>query len=237
MATRPQLTRAALALLSLAPLAGLGCRGGDAAGGLLSGVTASGHVQNAGQARLVTTWSNRVVETPDPTKAGVPVTGLAGRVYLFAPGCEVPTGMGDGTLLVRVYDHTAAKGQPIQPKLLEQWTIDPVNLARLEKKDIFGVGYTVFLPWATYRPDIARVYVEATLMRPGQEVVMAPGSPLGLDHSGRQTVWQAAGTAPLPTLGPTPPPALGPLPATDIPPPLKLPDAGSTELPAPRPGV
>ena len=44
-----------------------------------------------------------------------------------------------------------------QPKRLERWQFDAGTLQNLLRKDKIGWGYTLFLPWSTYTPDIARV--------------------------------------------------------------------------------
>jgi hypothetical protein len=54
---------------------------------------------------------------------------------------------------VDLFDETAGPAQ-VQ---LERWTFDPLTLKRLLRKDIIGWGYTLFLPWSTYRPEIAVV--------------------------------------------------------------------------------
>src|SRR5581483_612242 len=40
---------------------------------------------------------------------------------------------------------------------LEEWRIDSDTLKRLGKRDMLGWGYTLFLPWSTYRPDVGQV--------------------------------------------------------------------------------
>lgn len=96
-------------------------------------------------------WQNTVRFVPDPTRNGDPNAGIAGRVWLFDTDLSKPL-EGDGSLAVFLYDDT--QGEPV---MLEAWAFDPVTLKRLMKRDPAGPGYTLFLPWAKYRPDITRI--------------------------------------------------------------------------------
>ena len=105
--------------------------------------------------KVVATWYPQVVTTPDPTHDGEPVHGLAGRVYLF--GADLShTVCGDGALIVDLYDDTS---EPKRRTPLEEWRFDKDTLRRLQRADAVGPGYTVFLPWGTYRPEIHRVHL------------------------------------------------------------------------------
>jgi hypothetical protein len=106
--------------------------------------------------QVVTTWSNQVNYTPDPTHGGVPTPGLAGRLYLFDAAMVYPV-LADGSLTVDLYND--APDGPPGGVLLEEWRIDKDTLKRLFKKDIMGNGYTLFLPWASCRPDVTRVHL------------------------------------------------------------------------------
>lgn len=101
--------------------------------------------------QVVATWQNCVQFTPDPANQGKMSPGLAGRLYLFGPEIGEPL-PGDGALSVALYDES--KGEPV---MREVWNIDPVTLKRLAKRDAIGTGYTVFLPWANYSPEVTRV--------------------------------------------------------------------------------
>src|SRR5262245_8887238 len=106
--------------------------------------------------QVVTTWQNCVRFAPDPCHNGAPTPGLAGRLYLFGPKIGHPM-TGDGSLVVDLYDETK-EGQSV---VLEQWRLDPKSLEMLLRKDMIGWGYTLFLPWGQYRPDITRVRMRA----------------------------------------------------------------------------
>jgi hypothetical protein len=99
-------------------------------------------------------WNPEVLFTPDPTHGGTPTPGIAGRLYLFGKVIGAPL-EGDGSVLVALYNEDGDK-----PKLMEEWQIDAATLHRLLRKDMIGWGYTLFLPWGTYRPDIKRVHLK-----------------------------------------------------------------------------
>jgi hypothetical protein len=101
--------------------------------------------------QVVATWRPNVLFTPDPTKNGKMLPGIAGRLYLFGPEISYPL-VGDGSLVVELYD--VEKGEP---EFLERWEIDPATLARLGKRDMIGFGYTVYLPWAKVSPDLTKL--------------------------------------------------------------------------------
>jgi hypothetical protein len=102
---------------------------------------------------IIATWSPDVASCPDPTQSGKPMPGLAGRVYFFGRGA-IPVAC-DGGIEVQVY-LVDADGQAVD-RPLEIWQIDPGTLKRLEKRDMIGLGYSLFLPWGTYRPSISRL--------------------------------------------------------------------------------
>lgn len=110
--------------------------------------------------QIVCTWQNSVAFVPDPTRGGNPGPGIAGRLYLFGPEVDFPM-EAEGTLTVDLADET--NGPPV---LLERWIIDPETLCRLRKKDMIGCGYTLFLPWSKYRPDITKVRLRSSFQGP-----------------------------------------------------------------------
>lgn len=102
--------------------------------------------------QIVAAWNNEIVLAPDPYHNGKPNPGIAGRVYLFGHSVDFPRA-GDGKITVDLFDlaRQTPNGDPVP---LERWEFDPVTLRRLLKRDTIGWGYTLFLPWGTYRPDI-----------------------------------------------------------------------------------
>jgi hypothetical protein len=119
--------------------------------------------------QVVATWKNEVAFAPDPSHAGAPTPGLAGRLYLFGPQIDFPL-QGDGNVVVDLYDETSGKSV-----LLEEWRFDRDTLQKLLRKDMIGWGYTLFLPWGTYKPDVKQVRLKLCYQPPG-------GSPLYADN-------------------------------------------------------
>jgi hypothetical protein len=107
--------------------------------------------------QLAATWNPEVMFAPDPAQGGKMSAGLAGRLYLF--GSDIKDSMaGDGALSVSLFDdRPLAEGKPAVH--LEEWQIDKDTLKRLLRKDAIGWGYTLVLPWGTYRPDLTQVHL------------------------------------------------------------------------------
>jgi len=185
----------------LVSLAGVGCKTNPDRSHVtvFSGHTKAMPVVNP-DGELVATWSNRIIHSPDPTRGGATAPGIAGRLYYFGPGIEVPMPM-MGTVKVSLYDHSP-KRETAEPKLLEEWNFDTITLKKLERPDAFGVGYTLFLPWATYRPDVSKVHLQVRHDCGDGTGQMAPGSTLTLEHNATGTIWQAGGTQPNPAANP-----------------------------------
>lgn len=105
--------------------------------------------------QIVSTWNHQVAFAPDPAHGGTPAPGIAGRLYVFGQEIGCPL-VHDGSLKVELFDDraTGAGGAPV---LLEEWNIDKETLRRLQRKDMIGWGYTLFLPWGTYKPELTKV--------------------------------------------------------------------------------
>ena len=105
---------------------------------------------------VVVRWVNEINHAPDPFHGGAATPGLLGRVYLFGEPMATPL-HADGALYVELYAGAGpvAGGPPMQPA--EKWHIRAEDVARLERQDIVGCGYNLFLPWPGYRPDLAEV--------------------------------------------------------------------------------
>jgi hypothetical protein len=110
-------------------------------------------------------WQPCVRYAPDPAHGGAPIPGLAGRLYLFGPEVGFPL-VGDGKLSVLLSDETG--GPPVQK---EAWNIDADTLKTWVRRDDIGWGYTLFLPWTTYRPEMTKLRMRVCY-------VPAKGSPL-----------------------------------------------------------
>jgi hypothetical protein len=179
---------------------------------------------------MVVRWHNAVASLPDPVRGGAPGPGLVARVYLFGPSIDRPV-EGHGILMVELFNPAEA-GPDGRPKLIEKWMLSPEQLQQLERPDVIGCGYSLFLPWGTYRPDIAQVllracyqpkngsplYANSGLVTLADAVVSGPsavgkkgtGSPLqqATDHGPRTP---SLPPAPLPTPGRGAPQALTPV--------------------------
>lgn len=105
------------------------------------------------------TWENFIFEVPDSVNNGAPLKGVAGRVYLFGADVGFPLRV-RGEMTVDLSDATAVANGGV-PVMLERWTFDPQTLDRLFKKDMIGGGYTLFLPWSSYKPEIRKVILQA----------------------------------------------------------------------------
>jgi hypothetical protein len=101
----------------------------------------------------VATWQKNMAYAADPTHNGQMNPGLAGRLYLFGQQIDYPM-TGNGALMVEMFDET--QGPPVK---VEQWSLDPVTLQRLLRRDMIGWGYTLFLPSGTWKPEMSKIRV------------------------------------------------------------------------------
>ncbi|HLJ95942.1 MAG TPA: hypothetical protein VKU02_22395 [Gemmataceae bacterium] len=131
--------------------------------------------------QVVAAWNPAVVKTPDPVHDGDETPGLVGRIYLFGADVGCPL-LGDGTLCVTLYDDTAGPAPKGTPPL-EEWQFDHVTLKRLQRRDPIGWGYTVFLPWGTYRPEINRVHLKVRYTPQKGGPLFAASAPMTLGDS------------------------------------------------------
>ncbi len=116
-------------------------------------------------------WKHEVAFAPDPIHQGTPSPGLVGRVYLFGQEVGMPL-EGDGGLQVELSD---ASVNPPHP--LEQWTLDPETLKKFQRKDMVGPGYSIFLPWSTYRPEVTHVVLKVSYQpKTGLPLYASPAS-------------------------------------------------------------
>ncbi len=109
--------------------------------------------------QVTATWNHQVVFAPDPTHGGAPTPGLAGRLYLFGQEISYPL-VEEGSLTVDLYDDTKPATNGQQPIPLEEWRLDAATLKRLVRRDMIGYGYTLFLPWGTYKPEINQIHLK-----------------------------------------------------------------------------
>ena len=105
---------------------------------------------------VMATWNPNVVFAPDPTNRGRSTPALTGRVHLIDKDTEAMI-VGDGSMIVSLYDEHPQVGQDGDPVPLEVWKITPECLKLSARRDQVGWGYSLALPWSTYRPDIGSV--------------------------------------------------------------------------------
>jgi len=161
--------------------------------------------------QAVATWNHQVVFAADPVHGGAEEPGLVGRLYLFGPEVSFPL-IDDGSVVIDLFDDTQPSAQTgekgrgegaAQPLPLEEWRFDPVTLKKLVKKDMVGWGYTLFLPWGTYKPDINQVHLKVRYVTAKGIPFFAESGPLSLQQSpivsSSHRVVPGAATASLPT--------------------------------------
>jgi hypothetical protein len=125
--------------------------------------------------RVLAVWQPDVRFAPDPVHNGALNPGLAGRVYLTD---DLDNQLaGNGNLVVDLYE--CGGGEPV---LKEEWRIDPKTLKLYLRKDVWGWGYTVFLPWATYRPDMTQVQLQVKYQPPQGVPLFSDQSRVTLNH-------------------------------------------------------
>ena len=144
-------------------------------------------------ARAAATFSPKVVMAPDPTRGGAQVIGLLGRLFILDPSGSYMIETA-GVLKVDLYNHTHAVGDT-PPVMLEHWLFDPETLKKLGRKDMFGYGFSLFLPWSTHRKDISKIYMVLRFEpEGGGEPMMYQTGVMSIDHS----MLDASGKSPQP---------------------------------------
>ena len=73
--------------------------------------------------------------------------------------------LGNGSLDVELFDDGSC-GPGKSSTSLEEWHFDPATLKRLEHRDPVGWGYTVFLPWGTYKPETIHIHLKVRYKSP-----------------------------------------------------------------------
>ena len=140
--------------------------------------------------RVVAAWNPAVVSTADPMHGGAENPGLAGRIYLFGPEIGAPL-LANGSLHVALFDDSrCGSGQNSPP--LEEWHFDAQTFKRLKHHDPVGWGYTVFLPWGTYRPEIKRVHLKVCYEPPHGFPIYAASAPMTLVDPDKMDKWETS---------------------------------------------
>lgn len=155
-----------------------------------------GGTEEAGICQAVAVWNPTVIYAPDPARGGTPSPGLVGRLYLFGPQLDFPRS-GEGSLTIDLYKE-GTKGDASTQVLLEEWHIDKETLQRLMKRDPIGCGYTLFLPWGTYHPELTHLHIKLRYEPVKGSPLYAPPSSLTLEGSGNPS--QEIGSAGRPAI-------------------------------------
>lgn len=132
-------------------------------------------------ARLVATWDSHITFAPDSIHGGDPVPGIVGRLWLFGPDLKDPVEP-DGELIVGLWDQSP-KSSGGEPALLEVWHIDRESARKFKKIDMWGMGYSMYLPFQRYHVDLKQVSVQVRYNGADGRNLAAPPQLLALDHS------------------------------------------------------
>ena len=90
-----------------------------------------------------------------------------------------------GTLTVELFN-PAELGPEGGPKLIEKWIISPQDFHRLKRPDVFGTGYSLFLPWGTFRPDLTQIHLRVCFQQKTGAPLYANSGLLKLGDGGVQ---------------------------------------------------
>jgi hypothetical protein len=179
----------ALAALAATIALSTGCAG-------LDNFVANGFQESPPRAGSVESfWLKQVQYIPDPYNKGTPVPAVVGFVTFFPeranpsplakkPPVKPTESMAvEGTLVLELYDDTAANdGQ--SPKPLARTTYPAKVLpTRLERDQNFGLGYAVAIPWGTHSRDVKQVHVVVHFEpESGGAGLTASSTPMILEH-------------------------------------------------------
>jgi hypothetical protein len=134
----------------------------------------------AAPCQISTRWGHVVQFPPDPVNNGKPTPTIAGRVYLFGKDLTTPI-RAEGVMMIKLYDDSPEAVN--KEEVLEAWLIDPSNLKKFERRDAAGWGYTVVLPWGTYRPDLKNVRIQVRFdITGGKDALYSGMTPLTFEN-------------------------------------------------------
>jgi hypothetical protein len=151
-----------------------------AAGGFGSMMFGAAPTQTSLARKVLVAWNNQIVTTPDPVNGNRETPGLAGRLYVFGDDEGHPlVAPGAVAVCVRAVDREGKTGPA-----LATWSFDSVSLQRLGRKDAIGHGYTLFLPWLEYKPEIVRVQLDVRYLPDGGQPLFAPTTTMSLHQDG-----------------------------------------------------
>lgn len=191
MANVPQLTLAALLLCSLSGCITISINSGPKPPAKPTTPTATTAApRKNGPARVVVRWLNEVGFAADTTRGGQLSPGMVGRMYLFGQDLSEPL-EDDGAVEVELADASVTP-----PKPLESWNIDAPTVRLLLKKDGIGKGYSLFLPWGTFRPDLKRVEMKLVFKPTQGSPLYATPEVVNLSHGDMPTISTSYRTVP-----------------------------------------
>jgi hypothetical protein len=176
--TRPTLAsglRMMLWLAACVPVLSLMAAGCTTTNSFLSVNETLGAAPSGSPCRVAAAWIPQVTWTEDPTRNGAPTPGIAGRIYLFGEDMKLPL-TAEGAIVVDLFDETP--GRPKASAPIEEWRFDKDTLKRLQRKDPVGWGYTLFLPWGSYKPDTTQVQLRVRFEPPKGYPLYASSAPL-----------------------------------------------------------
>lgn len=130
--------------------------------------------------QVVGVWNRGIATAADTMHNGAPLMGLAGRVLLYnEAGLPV---ICDGDLVVCLFDCTPHPGST-GPVEVHEWVLDHETLKRLVRKDAFGWGYTVFLPWPEDKPVFSQIQLKLRYYRPNpnQAPLFGESGPMSIE--------------------------------------------------------
>jgi hypothetical protein len=160
-----------------------------------------GEIADEPPCRLACSWDRNVRVTQNCVDGGSAVPGLAGRLYFFTQDQKHLTSA-HGKVVAEWYDAAAPAGTNPQHFRVEYAAAD---LQKMKREDWAGVGYTVFLPWPDYRPNITRVRLHVCFM-PEKGGFPLYADPVDISLQGDSPISSHQTVVPVAPAAPVPPP-------------------------------
>jgi hypothetical protein len=144
------------------------------------GMSGSAPTQASLARQVEVAWNSEILMASNTENGNHPMPGLAGRLYVFGEKVGRPLeAPGAVTIVLYAIDKENKVGPP-----LAKWELDSVALRKLGRTDAIGFGYTIFLPWLEYRPEIRRVQLDVRYVPDGGQPLFAQSSTLALHQDG-----------------------------------------------------
>lgn len=127
-----------------------------------------------------------------------PVPAIACRLYLFdSTGGEPITA--DGKVEIELYDDTGRNLEK-QSQLIERWLIDNNMLKQSMVRDAVGAGYSLTLPWSTYKPEITQIHLVVKYQPTSGTPLTKVSQVTSLEHAAPSAIPKAPGPANIETV-------------------------------------